>query len=70
MALAQELTVCCYDLDLHQFHVTLSFLLLLESKSISVEDSASFLQEPDFLSETSFHSFVSSLKSLSLLRLF
>ena len=70
MALAQELTVCCYDLDLHQFHVTLSFLLLLESKSISVEDSASFLQEPDFLSETNFHSFVSLLKSLSLLRLF
>ena len=70
MALAQELIVYCYDLDWHQFHVTLSFLLLLESKSISVEDSASFLQEPDFLSETSFHSFVSSLKSLSLLRLF
>ena len=70
MALAQELTVCCYDLDLHQFHVTLSFLLLLESKSTFAGDSASFLQEPDFLSETNFHSFVSLLKSLFLLMLF
>ena len=70
MALVQELIVCCYDLDWHQFHVILSFRLLLESKSTFAGDSASFLQEPDFLSETSFHSFVSLLKSLFLLRLF
>ena len=69
MALAQELTVYCYDLDWHQFQVFLSFLLLLESKSISIKDFAFFLQELDSLSETSFHSFVSSLKSLSLLGL-
>ena len=70
MALAQELTVYCFDLDWHQFQVSLSFLLLLESKSTSVEDFAFFLLELDSLSETSFHSFVSSLKSLSLSGLF
>ena len=70
MALVQELTVYCCDLDWHQLQVSLSFLLLLESKSISIEDSAFFLQEPDSLSETNFHSFVSLLKSLSLSELF
>ena len=69
MALAQELTVYCYDLDWHQFQVSLSFLLILKSENTSVEDFAFFLREQDSLSETSFHSFVSSLKSLSLLGL-
>ena len=69
MVLAQVLTVYCCDLDWHQFQISLSFLLILESKSIFEEDSTSFLQELDFLSETDFHNFVSSLKSLSLLTL-
>ena len=69
MVLAQVLTVYCCDLDWHQFQISLSFLLILESKSIFVEDSASSLQEPDFLSKTGSHNFVSLQKSLSLLTL-
>ena len=69
MALAQVLIVYCCDLGWHQFQISLSILLILESKSIFEEDSTSFLQEPDFLSKTGFHNFVSSLKSLTLLTL-
>ena len=69
MVLVQELTEYYCDLDWHQYQVSLSCHLLLESRSTSVEDSTSFLQERDFLSTTSFRSFVSLQKSLSVLRL-